>query len=681
MTTTSKLADLARLYGVQTSYLDMRQQKRDASSDSLIAVLRLLGADVNGLDDVDRTLLARRRELWERLAEPVVVAWDGIIPPLLLRTPAGLTGNLKYSIAIENSGVQTFVTPISKLTLRAGQEVGRTRYVVRELTVGSRVPVGYHRLYLEQGSRRQETLIIAAPGKAYFPFKQPEWGVFAPIYSLHSKRNPNAGNFDDFESLIDWLGAKGGRVTATLPILASFLDHPFEPSPYSPASRLFWNEFYLDGSETPHERMPGLVDYQYEMALRRNSLEREASAFFRNSQAEDRERFAAFVNQEDQLQSYASFRAVTEKYQSGWTSWPARLRNGQIRKGDFDEANARYHLYAQWRLHERLRALSDKTRRNGQLLYLDLPLGLHPDSFDIWRNRDIFVTEAAGGSPPDPVFTRGQNWGFPPMHPDVMRLRHYDYTVAYIRNHLRYARMLRIDHVMGLHRLFWIPHGLTADRGVYVEYPADELYAILCVESHRNQAGIVGENLGTVPPEVNILMQRHNIKQMYVLQYEIVGGDPKRALRTVPENAIASLNTHDMPPFRSFLEGKDIDDRFDLNILDEAGAKQEHRHRAQIRKSLIEFLQSNRLLKKGTRVSADLVFKAAMRFLAGSAANVVLVNLEDLWGETLPQNVPSTQAERPNWRRRMRLGLEEIAESQDAARTLRLIEKGRRQRK
>ena len=216
------------------------------------------------------------------------------------------------------------------------------------------------------------------------------------------------------------------------------------------------------------------------------------------------------------------------------------------------------------------------------------------------------------------MFTKGQNWGFPPQHPDKMRMHHYDYTIAYLRNHLRYARMLRIDHVMGLHRLFWIPKGLTGDKGVYVEYPADETYAILSVESHRYQAGIVGENLGTVPPEVNVSMQRHNIQQMYVLQYEVVGTDPKRAVRSVPEDTVASLNTHDMSPFRAFLEGSDIDDRLDLKFLDKPGAKQERRDREAMTKSFRKFLEGKRLLKAGSRPSPQLVFKAAMEFLASS---------------------------------------------------------------
>src|SRR5262249_33491775 len=148
--------------------------------------------------------------------------------------------------------------------------------------------------------------------------------------------------------------------------------------------------------------------------------------------------------------------------------------------------------------------------------------------------------------PPDPVFTSGQNWGFPPMHPEASRLRHYEYTIAYIRNHLSYARLLRIDHVMGLHRLFLIPQGFYGDKGDYIGYAADELYAILSLESHRNEAGIVGENLGTVPPEVNSSMKRHNIQQLYVVQYELEGPDCWRSLESVPRSTVASLNTHDM---------------------------------------------------------------------------------------------------------------------------------------
>jgi 4-alpha-glucanotransferase len=312
------------------------------------------------------------------------------------------------------------------------------------------------------------------------------------------------------------------------------------------------------------------------------------------------------------------------------------------------------------------------------VLYLDLPLGLHPESYDIWRYRDVFVREAAGGAPPDPVFTAGQNWGFPPMHPEASRLRHHEYTIAYIRNHLQYARLLRIDHVMGLHRLFWIPKGFTGDKGVYVSYPADELYAILCLESHRYHAGIVGENLGTVPPEVNSSMKRHNIQQMYVVQYELEGNNCWLGLQSVPKNTMASLNTHDMSPFRAFLTGLDIKDRLDLAFLDKAGARNERARRSEMTRILEKFLKQKKFLPRGGRPTPMQIFKATMQLLASSAANIVLVNIDDLLGQVFPQNVPATQTERPNWKRRIRLTLEQIEKSSAASETLQMIEEERR---
>src|SRR5437016_11379279 len=154
------------------------------------------------------------------------------------------------------------------------------------------------------------------------------------------------------------------------------------------------------------------------------------------------------------------------------------------------------------------------------------------------------------------------------MNPEAMRLNRYEYLIQLLRNHFRFARLLRIDHVMGLHRLYWIPEELSGDKGVYVEYPAEELYAILSLESHRYQAGIIGENLGTVPPAVNRALSRHNIRQLYVVQYEIMGNPENPELRPVASKSVASLNTHDMPPFEAFLANLDIEDRLDLGLLD-----------------------------------------------------------------------------------------------------------------
>jgi len=188
----------------------------------------------------------------------------------------------------------------------------------------------------------------------------------------------------------------------------------------------------------------------------------------------------------------------------------------------------------------------------------------------------------------------------------------------------------------------------------------------------------VGENLGTVPPEVNTSMRRHNIQQMSVVEYELEAMDTGKALRSIPANSVASLNTHDMAPFRAFLKGLDIGDRLDLGFLDKAGAKNERKRRLVMKRSLVEFLHEAKLLPKDDQPTPRNIFKGTMGLLASSMAKIVLVNIEDLWGEILPQNVPATKAERPNWRRRNRLDLEHIQRSDGASETLQLIEKGRR---
>ena len=618
-----KLRELARLYGIQTSYIDMTKQRRDADPEALLLVLRAMGSGVNGMDDVPDALKRRKGELRKRTVEPVMVAWDGKL------------GSRQFEL-------------------------------------------GYHVTEI----RGHETFVIAAPTKAYFPGKSGGrtdggrvWGLFAPAYALHSKRNPLVGDLTDMETLMDWMHTLGGSVLGTLPLLGAFLDEPFEPGPYSPATRLFWNEFYIDLERIPENagghrapRQPNktrLIDYRRVMSHKRRIIEELSRTFFSKASPARMNAFRQFVRENKGIDDYARFRAVTDRQRRGWHGWPARLRDGTIRQSDYDEQTKNYHLYSQWIIQDQLRAISKRAASRGQFLYLDLPLGLHSESYDTWRNREFFIEGVAGGAPPDPVFTKGQNWGFPPMNPEAMRLNRYQYVIAYLRNHLRYAKLLRVDHVMGLYRLYWIPNELTGDKGVYVEYPAEELWAILSLESHRAKAGIVGENLGTVPPEVNRAMAKHDIRQMYVVQYEIMGDPDHPNLRPPPKKCVASLNTHDMPPFQGFLEGDDIDDRLDLGLLDEKTARKERKERAAMRRALAAVDQRRRALREvQARQRAALVkgrpYSAILQFLSDSMANIVLVNLEDLWGEPLPQNVPATSTERPNWRRRMRPSVEQI---------------------
>ena len=693
------LHHLAQLYGVQTSYTDVQGERRAATPESLLAVLQAMRVDVASLDDVPQALAETQRSRSNRGIEPVLVAWEGEPTIIDLRLPAGVShGPIECRLELESGEVQTTEHRLDDFpTLHPVPEEGNGR-VAKRLQLHPGIPLGYHRLTLRVNGHEFTSSLISAPTRAWMP-PHKGWGVFLPLYALRSQQNWGAGNFSDLEHLSNWIAEAGGDTIATLPLLAGYLDEPFDPSPYSPISRQFWSEFYIDVEHVPdleqceearrlvdssgfRQEIDDLrrleyVDYRRLMALKRRVLELLAARFFEHKPArfQDWSRFAA---ETPDLERYAAFRATQEKLRSPWTDWPERLREGDLRSGDYDESAKQYHLYAQWIASEQLRHLSHRSTEAGAGLYLDLPLGVRGDGYDVWRRRDQFVTTASAGAPPDALFTGGQDWGFCPLHPEAIRERGYAHFIDYIRHHLKFARALRIDHVMCLHRLFWIPRGMPAKQGVYVQYRSEEFYAILCLESCRSRVAIVGENLGTVPPQVNKSMSRHGIQRMYVVQYEF-NSDPEAedVLKTVPRACVASANTHDMPPFAAFWKGDDIIDRQDLGLIDEEETRQEQRARGELRRRTIAWLHRQGLMAEKD-ADARAVLKALLERLASSPAQTVLVNLEDLWLEERSQNVPGTSEERPNWRRKARFAFEEIRDMPEVVELLGTIDRLRK---
>jgi 4-alpha-glucanotransferase len=691
-TPSDPLLQLAKLYGVQTSYYDITGNLREASAEGLLAVLRAMGAPLDHVDQASQALRQRRQAVAQRLLEPVTLAWDGRCEGVALQVPANRpAGSVRYRLQLESGETQEGTARLADLPQLSNGDVENVRYATRRLSIPNRLPLGYHHLEVEVGGRTAETVVLAAPTRAYEPQERAHasWGVFLPLYALHSERSWGAGDFTDLEELIEWINGLGGGMVATLPLLAAFLDEPFEPGPYSPASRLFWNEFYLDVTRIPElQRCPAaqarlgasgikqqiqelrhdpLVDYRKQMALKRSVLEELAYTFFTSPAAERRESFDQFLQTHPLAEDYACFRAVGERCRGSWPTWPAPLRDGRIEDGDYDSRARDYHLYVQWLADEQLQALSQKARAHGPGLYLDLPLGVNPDSYDVWRERQTFATGIAAGAPPDPFFAKGQNWGFPPQHPEHMREHGYRYLRAYVAHHLRLAGVLRIDHMMGLHRLFWVPHGMDAKEGVYVQYPAEEQYAVFTLESNRSRSVLVGEDLGTVPPEVPPAMTRHNVHRMYVLQYELQP-QYQAALTEVYPGSVASLNTHDMPPFAAFWQGLDIHDRVELGILDDRMAEEERRRRKTLLDSAVQYLRNTGRLRESPEPVA--LLKACLTYMAGGAPLVVLANLEDLWMETQAQNMPGTWREQPNWRRRARYSLSTIRRMPEVLETL-----------
>ncbi|GAB4315387.1 MAG: hypothetical protein Kow0074_02950 [Candidatus Zixiibacteriota bacterium] len=695
-TTTTQLSALARHHGVVLDYHDIFGNHRFAEPDALIPVLRALGSPVTSPDDANEALRHDRLQSLRQIVPPVIVAWDGHLPDIPFRVSTA-TEHLPIDLELlseDNTVHRRRIHPDAFVPVESVEFEGEV-FQTRVLSWGERLPLGYHSLIVRMDGLTRRSLVIAAPLRAYRGHGQQNghrtWGVFAPVYALTSERNWGAGDYTDLGHLSQVVGELGGGVVGTLPLLPTVIDSTNTPSPYAPISRLFWNEFFIDVEVLPELqhcaaareiinsrafreerdrlRAQSECDFAGGMNLKRRILMELAKAVATGSDKRHRQ-YEQYVREHPRLVDYAQFRAATEHYQRPWQSWPHPACEGTLTQHDFDPENVTYHQYVQWVADEQVAQASVRASAHGPGLYLDFPLGVHPDGYDVWRERNVFARGVSVGAPPDSFFIRGQDWGFPPLNPRLSRRHGHQYFIQCVRHHLTYAGILRIDHVMGLHRMFWVPCGMPATSGVYVEQPADELYAILCLESHRNHTLIVGEDLGTVPDVVRSSMTRHGLKRMYVAQFDM-RSDSDRAIGEVIDDSIAVLNTHDTATFAGFWDAGDVDDRVALGHMSEEEAAAERERRAEIRESVVGFLRRTGDLTNGA--GKEQVLRAVLRYICRQRPDLALINLEDLWLERHPQNIPGTVDERPNWKRRARHSIESLVRTPEIVETLRDI--------
>jgi 4-alpha-glucanotransferase len=672
------LAELARFCQIETGYQDVSGRYHEATVEALLYVLSQLGVPLRGPQEAAAALREQQNHHSQQIMPPVSVMWGHGAISLPVTLPAVLVGRqLAVRLELEDGRVRHYTWRSGEAIRLSPPEAAQKHLITLSLEIAGRLPYGYHRLYLEMAGQFAETCLIVAPRRAYAPSSAEgkTWGVFLPLYALWSERSWGSGNFNDLGDLMAWTGHQGGRVVGTLPFLAAFMDKAEGYSPYTPASRLAWNEYYLDMAALPEfaccpaaraiygergfqedlrvlRNFP-LIDYNTGTRLRRRILEATAQYCEENSRGQ--EELATFAAAHPLAADYAVFRATRETRNQDWPEWPGPLREGKLGSGDYEEKAFRYHLYAQMRAQQQIEAVAARGQDNQVRLYLDMPLGVHPAGYDVWRHQGIYLPDVSVGAPPDAIFSGGQNWNFPPLHPGRLRQQRYEYYRACLRHQMRYAGVLRLDHVMGLHRLFWIPRGMTACEGIYVRYPAAEFYAILSLESWRHRCLVLGEDLGTVPPDVRPAMAERGIFRMYVLQYEFNQGKGQ-PLGPVAAPAVAALNTHDMPPWAAFWAGRDLVTRTGLGLLSNVAAALEYRRRLSLQETLVGYLQRRGRTAPGNKGAVFL--DSVLAFLGRSRARLVLVNLEDLWGETQAQNVPGTGVAYGNWRHRARYSLE-----------------------
>jgi 4-alpha-glucanotransferase len=612
---------LAEIAGVTTEWVDAWGGHQEVTQDDLLAVLSALTghsldtqAEFEGATD---ELLAALPDI-----EPVVVAWNGLLPDIAVPVHV-----ISATVELED----------------AGEIAGDvTDGVVRVTGV---LPIGYHELVINGDEHVSH--IVSAPMKAH-PTPYGVLGLISPTYSLKRiEPDIGIGTIADLRTLTDLCLDWDTAVVGTLPLLAAF---PDQPSPYAPASRRAWNELFVDFSRIPGWEGtlptptgdPLWVDYDavgHDVRSRLTAYSDYVSRTPRLRYEVDR-----FLEVEPEMRRYAEFRALADLHGRNWRAWSHDLI------ADLD--HVAYHETVQWLMQIQLEGLSSGLEARGQYLYLDLPIGCHPDGYDIWDDPALFAP-ASLGAPPDPLFVGGQDWGLPASIPSRAREDgHANFRKA-IRRQLSVAGLLRIDHVMGIHRTWWVPHGASATQGAYVAQPTEEMFAIICVESQRAGAGVVGENLGTVPPEIHQGLVAHELLGMAIAQDGV--SEPKRT-------DLVALSSHDTPAFAAWWKADDVEDLLDLGVFDEERAVREREERAQM-----VFRLQERFGTSGPVETRD----ALMTWMAGTKAAVALINLDDLLMEERRQNVPGTDWERPNWRLRDIVTLDAMAADQAFAARMR----------
>ena len=503
-----------------------------------------------------------------------------------------------------------------------------------------KLPLGYHAFFDGQG---RESRLIVVPAKCHLPPDLHTWGWALQLYSLRSESSWGIGDLEDLRRLAKWSAELGAGAVMVNPLCATAPVLPQEASPYYPSSRLFLNPVYLrieeiDGALETVRGLDKLFVLGRELNLRalidRDAIFRLKIQALESMWARVRETVAleAFErNRGKSLERFATFCALAEQHGANWRVWPQRVRHpDNLTDADEDREFAdrvRFHKWLQLLLDKQLKEASAA----GNIMQ-DLPVGVSPDGADAWMWQDVFADGVSVGSPPDMFNTHGQDWGLPPFVPHKLRAAGYEPFVETLRAGLRYACGLRIDHVMGLFRLFWIPVGAPSAHGTYVRYNAEEMLSILALESVRAKSFIVGEDLGTVDAGV-----REKLAEYAVLSYRLLWFE-EHAPEHYPKLALAAVSTHDLPTIAGLWSGADFDEQEAGGL----GTKVENSER----------IRSN--LKRAARVEdgaqlSEVILKTH-EALARSPAVITMASMEDAVGTERRPNLPgASNHARPNW--------------------------------
>jgi 4-alpha-glucanotransferase len=725
-TEASLLSQLAEQVGIAVDYHDIAGTRHVTSDETKRAILTAMGFRVDSEEALSTSLREWEERGWRQPCEPVLVIREGQSGAKLvccLDLDDGKEGTAQLHWDLHDEGGAA----VQKGEVGPGLVPGEVRFLdgrrhVRiDLPVPEDLPIGYYDMTIRGdgliGRGFATTRLIVAPRHCYVPlifqgnFRL--WGLALQLYSLSSDRNWGCGDFTDLGKIVSWAGETlGAGVIGLNPLHALRNRAPHHVSPYSPLSRLYLNDLYIDLERLPEfwgsddaqrqYRSPEFqtklkawrenrqVGYDGISAAKRSMLDLAYRQFLKEAYTGEEpdlkphtprgcllERF--IQSEGEPLELFAIFQAIEEERQmlqpqsSAWPDWPKQLLSPGVAVREYGRRHrkrVRFYQYVQWVAAEQL---SELKRLTGRIpmpigLYHDLALGVAGTGADAWIYQQVLALAVDCGAPPDPLGPEGQNWGLPPVDPHRLRANRYDMFIRLLRNNLRFGGAIRLDHVMSLFRLFWIPQGQPASTGTYVHYPFEDLLAITALESVRAKAVVIGEDLGTVPDWVRDQLNHAKILSYRVFYFERTRDGSWKTPDEYPAQALAVVGTHDLPTATGYWSGEDLRVRAGLGgFADEAARRKAWDEREREKGMILGVLKREGLLPDGVTEDVASVpemtpalCRAIHVYLARTPSWIVIANLEDGLGELSQTNVPGTVESHPNWSRKYSLQVDEL---------------------
>jgi len=671
------LAALADAYGIATDFYDQSGVRHDVSRETVVAVLAALGVVVSDAESIAQARTERAMRDWRRALPPVFVvrAGDDALCWVHVRHGSAVRSwiELEYGGRLADlQQVDRWVDPVDV----DGTLVGEATFALPK-----DLPTGYHRLRVEIGAANEppaaaSTDLIVTPRRIELPERlrtRRGWGFATQLYSMRSKRSWGIGDLGDLSDLASWSGESlGADFVLVNPMHASSPIAPMAPSPYLPVTRRFANPIYLRIEAVPEfayldeasrARVLMLADAFMALDSSPELIERDPiwtakkaaliEVYTVGLSAGRRSEFDAFcVREGSGLDDFALWCALVETHGS-LSNWPIDIddpRADGVAAARVELASTiDFYRWCQWLLDEQFEHAQAAALAAGMAIGVmhDLAVGVHPEGADSWSMRDILATGMSVGAPPDMYNQIGQDWSQPPWRPDSLAEQAFRPYQNMLRTILRHAGGIRVDHVLGLFRLWWIPRGMPAGQGTYVRYDHDALIGILALEAERVGAVVIGEDLGTVEPWVQDVLQERGLLGTSILWFERDAQGQPLPPHDWREWVMASVSTHDLPPTAGFLDGVHVQLRHDLGLLTESFDDELAAHERE-KQAWLDVL--TRLGLVGAEPSTDDVVEALHRYVARTPARLISISLADAVGDRRTQNQPGTDQEYPNWR-------------------------------